>query len=80
MQVPVSVCLRRSGYYVLIGRQAASHVKVIFLASELGGAAIRHGHTEAATVELVDAAKCLLMAYRLRWSEGLMDRRNGIPL
>jgi hypothetical protein len=29
--------------------------------------------TEAGTVELVDAAKCLLIACRLRRSEGLMD-------
>jgi len=34
---PVSVCLRRSGYYGLIGRPAASYVKDYFLPPELGG-------------------------------------------
>jgi hypothetical protein len=38
----------------------------ILLPSELGGAAIRHGQTEGATVELVEAAKYLLIACTLR--------------
>src|SRR5262249_9128627 len=55
----------RLSYFCPIGRQLATSVKDSFLPSELGGAAVRHGHTEGATVELVDAAKCLLIARRL---------------
>jgi hypothetical protein len=64
---------RRLSYFCPIGRQLATNVKDSFLPSELGGAARRLGHTEGATVELVDAAKCLLIAYRLRRSDGLTD-------